>query len=156
MTLSMRALAWGCVSAAILLGGLYALGVGFVTLRVHSAAAGAGGGIQSAALYALIAMVAREALLPHAALALASWLVLARFAPRVDASWWALAASLPACALLTFPIVGAFTFRGWSPTGAGDVVATAALLSGSVAAALWLGRRSVPALRPGAFGATRR
>ena len=156
MTLSVRALTWGCVSTAILLGGLYALGLGLVTLRLDAGAASAPGGVQSAALHALVSMVAREALLPHAALALLAWLVLARFAPGIDASWSALAASLPACALLTFPVVGVFTFRGWSPAGVGDVVATAALLSGSVAAALWLARRIVPPLRPGAFGAHRR
>lgn len=156
MTLSVRALAWGCVSAVILLGGVYALGLGLVTLRLDAGAASAAGGVQSAARHALISVVARDALLPHAALALLAWLALVRFAPRIDASWGALAASLPACSLLVFPIVGAFTFEAWSPGGASDVVATAALLSGSVGAALWLARRIVPALRPGAFGASRR
>ena len=156
MTLSVRALAWGCVSAAILLGGLYVLGLGLVTLQLDTGAAGAPGGVQSAALHGLVWTVAREALLPHAALALLLWLVLARFAPRIDASGLALAASLPACALLVFPIVGAFTFRAWSPSGVGDVVATAALPSGSVGAALWLARRIVPGLRPGVFGTNRR
>ncbi len=156
MTLSVRTLAWGCVSAMILLGGVYALGLGLVTLHLAGGAASAPGGVQSAALQALVWTVAREALLPHAALALLLWLVLARFVPRIDASSWALAASLPACALLVFPIVGAFTFEAWSPSGVGDVVATAALLSGSVGAALWLARRIVPGLRPGAFGTLRR
>ena len=155
MTLSVRTLAWGCVSVAILLGGLYALGLGFVTLHQASSAASAPG-VQSAALRALLWTVAREAVLPNAALALLLWLVLVRFVPRIDASGWALAGSLPACALLVFPIVGAFTFEAWSPSGVGDVAGTAALLATSVGAALWLARRIVPGLRPGAFATRRR
>jgi hypothetical protein len=155
MTRTWRALAWGGASAAILLGGLAALGHGLVTLRVSSGEGGAPGNVQSAALQAVVETVAREALLPHAALTLASWLALAWFAPRVDASRRALALSLPACALLVFPIVGAGTFHAWSPRGAGDVLGTAALLSGAVALALWLGRL-VPGLGPGSFGASRR
>jgi hypothetical protein len=112
--------------------------------------------MRGAALNALMETLAREALLPHAALTLAGWLLLARWRPRMDASWGSLAASLPACALLAFPVVGAFTFRAWSPGGAGDVAGTAALLSGAVALALWLGRRLVPGLGPGRFGASPR
>jgi hypothetical protein len=156
MARGVRALAWAGVSGLLLLGGLYALGVGLLTLRLDSGAASASASVQRAALRALFETVAREALLPHAALALLGWLGLARLAPRIDASWGALAASLPACALLVFPIVGAFTFEAWSPAGAGDVAGTALLLSGSVGAALWLGRRLVPGLRPGSFGAVRR
>jgi hypothetical protein len=148
----LRVLAWGGAGATILLGGLYALGLGLVSLRLESSGAGAGSSVQGAALHALVSMVAREALLPHGAFTLAAWLALARLAPRVDASWTALAASLLACALVTFPLVGFFTFGGWSPRGPGDVVATAALLSASVSAALWLARRIVPGLRPGSFG----
>jgi hypothetical protein len=154
MTRTLRALAWAGVSAAILLGGLYALTFGLVTLRVAAGASGAPGNVQRAALNALVETLAREALLPHAALTLAAWLLLSRWRPRMDASWGALAASLPACALLAFPIVGAVTFRAWSPAGAGDVAGTAALLSGAVALALWLGRRLVPGLGPGRFGAS--
>jgi hypothetical protein len=156
MTLSVRTLVWACVSVVILLGGLYALGLGAVTLHPASSAASAPGSVQSAALQALIWTVAREAVLPNAALALLLWLVLVRFVPRIDASGWALAASLPACALLVFPIVGAFTFEAWSPSGVGDVAGTAGLLAASVGAALWLARRIVPGLRPGAFGTGRR
>jgi hypothetical protein len=152
MTRLLRALAWACVSAAILLGGLYALAFGLVTLRLAAGASGAPGAVQGPALNALAETLAREALLPHAALTLAGWLLLARWRPRLDASWGALAASLPACAVLAFPIVGVFTFEAWSPGGAGDVIGTAALLSGAVALALWLGRRIVPGLGPGRFG----
>jgi hypothetical protein len=155
MTRTLRALAWACVSAAILLGGLYALGFGLVTLRLAAEGASApGGNVQRAALHALVETLAREALLPHVALTLAAWLGLSRWLPRMDASWGSLAASLPACALLAFPIVGAFTFRAWSPGGVADVAGTAALLSGAVALALWLGRRLVPGLGPGRFGAS--
>lgn len=152
MTRFLRALAWACVSAAILLGGLYAFAFGLVTLRVAAGFSSASAGVQRAALHALVGTLAREALLPHAALTLAGWLLLARWRPRLDASWRSLAATLPACALLAFPAVGALTFRAWSPAGAGDVVGTAALLSGAVALALWLGRRLVPGLGPGRFG----
>jgi hypothetical protein len=148
MTRSVRAIAWAGAGALLLLGGLHALARGVVSLRLD-----AGDGVRSAALNALVSMVAREALLPHAAFALAAWLLLSRVAPRVDASWSALAASLVACALATFPLVGFFTFHGWSPRGPLDVLGTAALLSASVGAALWLARRLVPGLRPGAFGA---
>jgi hypothetical protein len=153
MTRFLRALAWAGASAAILLGGLYAFGYGLVSLRLSSESGNPGANVQHAALGALVETLAREALLPHAALTLAAWLVLARLRPRSDASWQALAASLLLCALLAFPIVSAFTFRAWSPSGAGDVLGTAALLSGSVALALWLGRRLVPGLGPGRFGA---
>lgn len=151
MTRFLRALAWACVSATILIGGLYALAFGLVTLRLAAGTPGRPGDMQRSALNALVETLAREALLPHAALTLAAFLLLARWRPRMDASWGALAASLPACALLAFPIV-AFTFRAWSPAGAGDVAGTAALLSGAVALALWLGRRLVPGLGPGRFG----
>lgn len=153
MTRTLRALAWACVSAAILLGGLYALAFALVTLRLAAGAPGSPGDMQRAALNALIETLAREALLPHAALTLGGWLLLARWRPRMDASWSSLAASLPVCALLAFPVVG-LTFRAWSPAGPGDVVGTAALLSGAVALALWLGRRVVPGLGPGRFGAS--
>jgi hypothetical protein len=155
MTRIWRALAWAAVAVAILLGGLFALGFGLVTLRPGAGAPGSGGEVQRAALTALVETVAREALLPHVALTLVGWLVLARVAPRVDASRSALAASLPACALLVFPVVGAFTFEAWSPHGATDVLGTAALLSGGVALGLWLARL-VPGLGPGVFGASRR
>jgi hypothetical protein len=154
MTRTLRALAWACASTALLLGGLFALGFGLVTLRPEAGGAvpAAGANVQRAALQGLVETIAREALLPHAALTLAIWLVLARFRPHVDASWRALAQSLPACALLVFPVV-VLTFRAWSPRGAGDVIGTAALLSGAVSLALWLGRRLVPGLGPGRFGA---
>jgi hypothetical protein len=155
MTRTWRALAWGCASAVILLAGLAALGHGLVTLRLAAGGESAPGNIRSAAVQAVVETLAREALLPHAALTLAGWLVLVWFAPRVDASRRALALSLPACALLAFPIVGAGTFHAWSPRGAGDVLGTAALLSGAVALALWLARL-VPGLGPGSFGAARR
>lgn len=153
MTRILRALAWAGTSAAILLGGLYALGYGFVSLRLSAEGGGPGAKVQHAALAALVETLAREALLPHAALAFAAWLVLVRLRPRVDASWRALAASLLLCALIAFPPVGAFSFRAWSPSGVGDVLGTAALLSGAVALGLWLGRRLVPGLGPGRFGA---
>jgi hypothetical protein len=155
MTRSLRALAWACAGAGVLVGGAFALGLGLVGLRLASGATAASPGLQQAALRALVGTVAREALLPHAALTLVGWLVLARLAPRVDASWRALAGSLLACAVLAFPVVGLFTFEAWSPTGPADVVGTASLLSGSVALALWLGRRAVPGLRPGSFAAAK-
>jgi hypothetical protein len=155
MTRTWRALAWGCASAAILVGGLAALGHGLVTLRLAAGGEGTPASVRGAAVQAVVETLAREALLPHVALTLASWLVLAWFAPRVDASRRMLALSLPACALLVFPIVGAGTFAAWTPRGAGDVLGTAALLSGAVALALWLGRL-VPGLGPGSFGAVRR
>jgi hypothetical protein len=155
MTRTWRALAWGCASAGFLLGGLAALGHGLVTLRLAGNGDGAPANVRGAAVQAVIETLAREALLPHVALTLASWLVLVWFAPRVDASRRALALSLPACALLVFPIVGALTFEAWTPRGVGDVLGTAALLSGAVALALWLGRL-VPGLGPGRFGAARR
>jgi hypothetical protein len=152
MVRGVRAFAWACASAAILLAGLWALVFGTAALGPAGDAAGRDA-VQRAALTALCGTLAREALLPQAALALAAWLALARLRPRADASWGALAASLFACALLAFAPVGAFTFQAWSPRGAGDVVATAALLSGAVALGLWLGRRLVPGLGPGCFEA---
>jgi hypothetical protein len=134
--------------------GLAALGFGLVSLRL-GAGAGSVDGVERAALLALVETLAREALLPHAALTLAAWCVLVRFAPRIDASWRALGASLLACALLAFPLVG-LAFEAWSPRGAGDVLGTAGLLSVAVCTGLWLGRRLVPGLGPGSFGAAPR
>jgi hypothetical protein len=155
MTRTWRALAWGGASALILLGGLAGLAHGLVGLRLAAGGESAPANVRGAAVQAVVETLAREALLPHAALTLASWLVLAWFAPRIDASRRALALSLSACALLVFPIVGAGTFEAWTPRGAGDVLGTAALLSGAVALALWLGRL-VPGLGPGSFGAAPR
>jgi hypothetical protein len=151
MTRFLRALAWASISAAILVGGLYALGFGLVTLRAAGGVASQPN-VQRAALAAVVTTLAREALLPHAALTFVAWLVLASRVPRVDASWRALAASLAACALLAFPIIGAFTFEAWTPGGAADVIGTAALLSAAVGLGLWLGRRLVPGLGLGCFG----
>jgi hypothetical protein len=133
---------------------LAALGFGLVSLRLE-AGAGSPEGVERAALGALVETLARQALLPHAALTLAAWCGLVRFAPRIDASWRALGASLLACALVAFPLVG-LAFEAWSPRGAGDVLGTAALLSATVCGALWLGRRLVPGLGPGSFGAAPR
>jgi hypothetical protein len=156
MRLGLGMLAWACVSALLLVAGTYAFGLGLVSLRLDTGGAGAPEGMQRAALGALVETLAREALLPHAAFTLLGWCVLVRLEPRVDGSWRALGASLAGCALLAFPLVGGLGFEAWSPRGAGDVVATAALLSGAVGAALWLGRRLVPGLGPGRFGATPR
>lgn len=142
------------MSALLLVAGVAALGFGLVSLRL-GAGAGSADGVERAALLALVETLAREAVLPHAALTLAAWCMLVRFAPRIDASWRALGASLLACALVAFPLVG-LAFEAWSPRGAGDVLGTTALLSGGVCAGLWLGRRLVPGLGPGSFGAAPR
>ena len=49
MTRSLRALAWACAGAGILVGGAFALGLGLVGLRLASGATAASPGLQQAA-----------------------------------------------------------------------------------------------------------
>lgn len=151
MAFAWRALLWAGASSALLAAGLFVLGEALFAVQ----AAGAGvapGDVQRAAWRALGLAVARQALLPHLALALASWLALARALPRLEGSWRALAAGLSAVVALWFPAIGAFSFEAWRPRGPADVAGTWLLESAAVAFALLLARL-LPQLGPGAFAA---
>jgi hypothetical protein len=133
------ALLWAATSAALLLAGLFALGL-LVARGLSSGAAGL-----------VFRAIAQQALLPLWFAALASWLVLAWLAPALERSWSRLALGVVGVAAAWFPLVGEYSFLVWQPTGPRDYFATWLLLSGGVAAALLLTRRAFPALRPGAF-----
>jgi hypothetical protein len=139
MTRLAPALLWAATSALLLVAGL--LGLGALVAR----------GLSSGVAGLVFRVIVQQALLPLWIAALVSWLVLARFAPGIERSWTRLALGLVAVAALWFPLVGEYSFRVWEPTSARDYLATWLLLSGGVAAALWLSRRAFPTLRPGAF-----
>jgi hypothetical protein len=142
----LRALAWAGVSAALLAGGFYGLGAALVALGRHGAGTSLGE-IQLAALHAVFMAVLVEALLPHWILTLTTWLVLVRFAPRLDHAWRSLGPGLLAVAALWFPVAGFVFFRAWKPTSAADVAHTWLLMTAGVAAALLLPRLLPPLTR---------
>ena len=142
-----RVALWAAAALALLAGGLYLVGVAVVLVQ---APAGAKlGDVQHAALSALFGAILRQALVPHMALTLVSWLVVTQIVPSLERSWRRLVPALVVVAAIWFPLVGGYTFEMWEPGNLVDVVNTASLLSGSVAAALLLPRWLLPPLRPG-------
>lgn len=146
MALALRVLAWAGVAAVLLVCGL-AL---WLSALFALGGAGAASALRAAGR-ALHWAILVQALLPHATLTLAGWLVLARLCPRLDTSWRSLGPGVALLAAVCFAPVGAGTFRSWSPSGPGDVVATWLLLTAGVAGALLLPRRLLRPLGPGAF-----
>ncbi|HBZ69951.1 MAG TPA: hypothetical protein DEP35_09530 [Deltaproteobacteria bacterium] len=149
----LRALAWAGVSAALLVGGLYALGALLIAIGNHRAGTSLGP-MQIAALHAIFLAIVLEALFPHWILTVLTWLALVRFAPRLDRAWRSLVPGLAAVAALWFPVVGFLLYRVWKlwkPAGPADVAKTWLLMTGGVAAALLLPRRLAPPLAPGSF-----
>ncbi|HTF33488.1 MAG TPA: hypothetical protein VK714_07270 [Myxococcota bacterium] len=139
----LRALAWAGASAALLAGGFYGLGAALVALGRPGAGTSLGE-IELTALHAVFMAVLVEALLPHWILTLTTWLVLVRFAPRLDHAWRSLGPGLLAVAALWFPVAGFVFFRAWKPTSAADVAHTWLLMTAGVAAALLLPRLFPP------------
>ena len=158
MTRTLRALAWACVSAAILLGGLYALGFGLVTLRLAAEGASApGGNVQRAALHALVETLAREALLPHVALDARGSGSCSRagcraWTPRGGRSRRACRPARCSRSRSSAPSRSRPGLPAASPTWPARPRSSRA----RCALALWLGRRLVPGLGPGRFGASAR
>jgi hypothetical protein len=150
-----RALAWALASAALLAGGLYAVGATFVAIASHRTGS-APGEVQLAGLHAVFFAVLRQALLPHWLFTLVTWLVLARLVPRLEGTWRFLGPSLAGIAALWFPAVGFVLFRAWKPTSAADVANTWLLMTASVALALLLPRLVLHPLAPGALARPRR
>jgi len=143
---------WAAASALTLVAGLATL-VGML-LAWGAARRGAWpGDLQQQAWLAIALAVLRQALLPLWGTTLASWLVAVRLVPRLDATWGRLTGGLLALAAVWFAPIGAFVFRAWRPTNAGDVAGTLLLCAGAVGAALVLPRTVWRGLGPGAFGA---
>jgi hypothetical protein len=149
----LRALVWLTVSAGLLLAGFAALAVSLVAVSVIERGGELPGLLQRQALGVVFSAIATQALLPELALTFASWLVVARVAPRLERSGRALAVALPVVGALWFPLVGQYLFTIWSPTQPRDYVATLGLVAGGASLALLLPRRLSSALAPGCFTA---
>jgi len=152
MTSALRALVWLAASAGLLLAGFAVFGVALLAPSVI-ARGELPGDVQREALGAVFSGIATQALLPELALTAATWLVVARVAPRLERSGRALAVALPAVAALWFPIVGRYLFEMWRPAGPGTYAATLALVAGGASLALLLPRALSVALAPGCFAA---
>jgi hypothetical protein len=147
-------IAWCALSAVALVAGLLSLVAGIVAwgaLRTGQWP----GELQRHAWQLLATTVLVQALLPLWAATLATWLLLLRVAPWLDATWRRLASGIAALAALWFAPVGAYSFDAWTPTSARDVAATVLLCAGGVSAALLLPRFGFRPLAPGAFAAPR-
>lgn len=144
-----RALAWALGSGLLLTGG-FALLVLLVAARLALHADTMPGPLQRHAWLTLTTTLLEQALLPLWAATLASYLALARLAPRLDRAWRTLAPGVAVLAALWFAPVGAFRFSVWHPTRIGDVIGTLALCAGGVSAALLL-PRLCRSLAPGTF-----
>jgi hypothetical protein len=146
---ALRAFAWAGASAALLVGGFYAVGASLVAIAIQRAGSSPGA-VQVAGLHVLFFAVLRQALLPHWLLTLLTWLVLARLVPRLEGAWRFLGPALAVVAALWFPVVGFLLFRAWRPRGPGDIANTWLLMTVAVAAALLLPRLLL-FLAPGAL-----
>jgi hypothetical protein len=146
---ALRAFAWAVASAALLVGGFYAVGASLVAVAIYRTGASPGA-VQLAGLHALFFAVLRQALLPHWILTLLTWLVLACVVPRLETAWRFLGPALAIIAALWFPVVGFLLFRAWRPRGAGDIANTWLLMTAAVVGALLL-PRLLRFLAPGAL-----
>jgi hypothetical protein len=146
---------WLLLAALLLLGAFVALAGGAVALGAWLRG-GEPGGPQVAAWLLIVRGVALQALLPHLLLTGGAWAVLARAAPRLDASWPRLALGLALLATLAFPPVARLSFAMWTPGSWVDVFHTLWLMAGGVTAALLLARRLAGRrLAPGALASPR-
>ncbi len=148
----LRALVWLGVSAGLLLVG-FALSAVVLLAPSVIARGELPGQVEREALGAVYTALTLQALLPELALTLATWLVVARLAPRFDRSRRALALGLVAVGALWFPAVGHYSFTAWSPTGPRDYVLTQLLVAGGASLALWVPRLVSSVLAPGCFTA---
>lgn len=139
MTWPVRASVWAALSAALLFGGLLALGA--LVAR----------GLPREVRLDLFSAIVLQALAPLWAATLATWLVANRLAPALDRTLARLALGVAAVAALWFPLVGGLLFTAWSPRGLADWAGTCAILVGAVTASLFLPRWLVRGLGPGAF-----
>ncbi len=148
-----RALVWLAFSAGLLLAGFSALG-GALLAQALIVRGGSLAAVRLDALGEVFSAVVTQALLPAVLLAFASWLVVARLAPRLEGSRAGLALGLFGCAAAWFPGIAHYSFTVWSPRHAGDYAVTLLLVAGGAALALWLPRLLSPVLGPGCFTAT--
>jgi hypothetical protein len=144
-----RAFGWALAAAALLAGGLLALGWFLIALSGPGYAEL--GDVQQLAFKALYSAILLQALLPQAGAAFVGWLGITALVPALDAGWKRLAPGVALVAALCFPIA-ARRFEIWEPAGVRDVLSTFLLLTASVALALLL-PRALPGLRPGVFWA---
>jgi hypothetical protein len=149
-----RSLAWLAASSALLVGGFLGLAAGLVAIGMIRAGSEASS-LQAVVWRLLAQRIVLEALLPHLLLTLAGWLLLVRLAPSLERSWRGLLGGLPLLAVLSFPVVGEFSFHLWTPTSPADYVNTLLLTSGGVSLSLLLPRRVIRRLRPGGFARSR-
>jgi hypothetical protein len=153
MRFALRALVWLAFSAGLLLAGFAVLS-GALLAQALLVRGGVPGPVQREALGTVFSGLVTQALLPVLVLAFATWLPLARLAPRLERSRGPLLLGLFACAAAWFPLVGHYSFAMWTPRHAGDYAATLALIAGGAALALWLPRILSAALAPGCFTKT--
>jgi len=150
MRVWLRALVWLVVAAGLLLAGFAVFGAAVLAPGVM-ARGELPGPVQREALATVYEVLSLQALVPELLLVFATWLVVARFAPALDRSRWALLLGLFGVGALWFPTVGHFSFEVWTPTKPADYVNTLLLVAGGAAGALWLARVVSPALAPGCF-----
>ena len=153
MRFVVRALVWLAFSAGLLLAGFSVLS-GALLAQALLVRGGSPENVQYEALGALYSLVVTQALWPVLLLAFASWLVVARVAPRLERSRAGLALGLFVCGALWFPLIARLVFTMWTPRHARDYAFTVLLIAGGAALALWLPRVVSPALAPGCFTAT--
>jgi len=139
----LRVALWAGAALALLAGGLYAVGAAAVLAQGAPV-----GNVQRAGLMALFTAILRQALVPQLGLTLATWLIAAQVVPALERGWKQVVPGTLVASALWFPLIGGYTFTIWEPANGMDVVNTALLLSGAVAAALPLPRLLVPPLRP--------
>jgi len=148
----LRALFWLLASAGVLLAGWAAFGGVFLGLSLLQR-----GTLPDPVGWQVLGIVYRtiavQALLPELGFTVASWLALAWVWRTAERSPRGLALGLAGVAALWFPFVGERYFTVWESTGPGTYVATWALVAGGAAAAAWVARLALPALRPGCFAA---
>ncbi len=150
-----RAALWLLAATALLVLGFAALVLAIAVLSLARSGEWRVTALQVLTARLLFVHVLVEALLPQLAATLASWWLLARAFPALEAGWRLLVTRLPLLAALWFPPIGAFCFRIWEPRSAGDYAATLLLTTGGVSLALLIPRRALRALRPGCFARDR-
>lgn len=135
----MRIGTWVLGAALLLAVGLVLFGLALITFEL-SRRGDAGDEIQWMAWAQIYYVVLLQGLLPQLATTATFFELLVRFVPVVASTRLRTAAGLLLSSALGFPVVG-LTFAAWTPTSAGDVVATWALLGGGASLALLITRR---------------
>ena len=150
LLVSLRILAWAAAATLALCIGFALMGMGLIALEATRSEVSLDQ-LRLGVWRSLYAIIVSQALLPHLLLSLVAWLVIARRLPSLEQSWLSLLPGMTATAALCFPVIGSLSFTVWTPTSAGDYVATLLLMTGGASAALALPRRLFRFLAPGAF-----